>query len=53
MYEQEINRVRVAILKGLTDSSRNLLNAKIKNNRPIAIMRDDRLQVIPARSLYR
>ena len=53
MYEQEISRVRVAILKGLTDSSRNLLNTKIKNNRPIAIMRDDKVQVILASNLCR
>lgn len=51
MYEKEINRVRVAILKGLHDSSRNLLSNKIKSNRPIAIMRDNRVQVVPARSL--
>lgn len=48
MYEKEINRVRVAILKGLMDSSKNLLNTKIKTNRPMAIMRDNRVQVIPA-----
>ena len=53
MCNQEISKVRVAILKGLTDSSRNLLNAKIKNNRPIAVMRDNRVQVIPAGNPYR
>ena len=51
MYEKEINRVRVAILKGLNDSSRNLLINKIKNNRPMAIMRNDNIQVVMARNL--
>ena len=51
MYEKEITRVRTAILKGLLDSSMNLLNTKIKTNRPIAIARNNRIQVIPARNL--
>lgn len=53
MYEKEINKVRVAILKGLNGSSRNMLDSKIKSNRPIAIFRDEKVQVIPARNLYR
>ena len=51
MYEKEITRVRTAILKGLLDSSKNLLSAKIRTNRPMAIVRNNRMQVIPARSL--
>lgn len=51
MYEKEITRVRVAILKGLMDSSKNLLKNKIKTNRPIAVMRDNQVQVIPARHI--
>lgn len=51
MYEKEITKVRTAILKGLLDSSKNLLNMKIRNNRPIAIVRNNRMQVVPARSL--
>ena len=51
MYEKEITRVRTAILKGLLDSSKNLLNTKIRANRSMAIVRNNRIQVVPARSL--
>jgi len=51
MYEKEITRVRTAILKGLLDSSKNLLHAKIRANRPIAVFRNNQIQVVPARNL--
>ncbi len=51
MYEKEINRVRTAVLRGLLGSSKNLLSTKIRANRPIAVVRDNRVQVVPARSL--
>jgi hypothetical protein len=53
MSAQEISKLRVTILKGLNDSSKNLLNMKIQNNRSVAISRDDQVLVIPARNLYR
>jgi hypothetical protein len=53
MYEKEIQKVRVAILKGLSASSKCMLNNKIKSNSLIAITRDDKVQVVPARNLFR
>lgn len=53
MSAQEISKVRIAILKGLNDSSKNLLNMKIKNDRSMAISRNDQVLVVPARTLYR
>lgn len=53
MSAQEISKVRIAILKGLNDSSKNLLNTKVQNNRSIAISRNDQVVVIPAKNLYR
>jgi hypothetical protein len=48
MKEQEIKRLRVAILKGISDSSKSLINAKVLNNRPVTIMRENKIQLVPA-----
>ncbi|MDR3047003.1 MAG: hypothetical protein LBU51_05220 [Bacteroidales bacterium] len=51
MYEKEIKKVRLAVMNGLLASSKNLVSTKIRNNRPIAVIRDNCLQVVPACNL--
>ena len=50
MKETEIQRLRRKIIKGLADSTGKMLEEKVKSRTPIAIMRNDRVEVLgPAR----
>ncbi|MEG1556159.1 MAG: hypothetical protein RR356_05485 [Bacteroidales bacterium] len=51
MYEDEIKKQRVAILKGLATSAKLMLSNKIKNNSFIAITKDNQVQVVRAQEV--
>lgn len=48
MSETEIQRLRVKIIKGLSISSHKLIDQKVRNHAPIAIMKDNQIEVIDA-----
>jgi len=54
MYEHEIQKQRLAILKGITASAKKMLSEKIRKNGLIAISKGEQVQVIRAQdvSLY-
>jgi hypothetical protein len=54
MYEHEIQKQRLAIIKGITASYKRMLSEKIKKNGLIAISKGEHVQVLRAQdvSLY-
>ncbi len=49
MYEKELQKLRRKILRAVSASSRQLLDTKVKNNRPIAVYNIDHVEVIDAK----
>ena len=50
MKETEIQRLRRKIIRGLADASGKMLDEKVRTRTSIAIMRNDRVEVLsPAR----
>lgn len=50
MKETEIQRLRRKIIRGLSDASNKMLHEKAKNRTPIAVMHNNRVELLsPAR----
>ena len=49
MYEKELQKLRRAILKGVSASSRHLLASKVKSQQPIAVYNVDHVEIMNAK----
>ena len=50
MKETEIQRLRRKIIQGMSDASNKMLDEKLRTHTPIAVLRNDRVEVLsPAR----
>lgn len=53
MYEQELQKLRRDILRGVTASTQNMLNKKSKTNALVAISRDNHVEVVKAKKVIK
>lgn len=53
MYEQELQKLRRDILRGVAASTQNMLNEKSKSNAVVAISLDNHVEVIKAKKVMK
>ncbi|HPT51885.1 MAG TPA: hypothetical protein PK740_01225 [Bacteroidales bacterium] len=51
MSETEIQRLRIRIINGLSISSQKLMNEKKREQNPIAVIKNNRVAIVPADEL--